>query len=178
MTFGSAYSQNGFDDLNKIFDEHEKKYQEKNSPYAESQNDTKRIRQIKQTLNTRRQKQIEVNNLAEKQKDESNQYQNIENNATKKAANSISGKVKAPTDLSDAINMVGRTDEEKAYDNAVSSTGISNANDAAIITGNHDIPTTENEANEISKDIILAFSIVGLLLFLIIIRRKRIKISR
>lgn len=45
LSFSFVYSQQGgFDDLDKIFDEYEKKYQQKNNPYAEFPNDTERIR--------------------------------------------------------------------------------------------------------------------------------------
>lgn len=176
LSFGSYYSQQGgFNDLDKIFDEHEKEYQQKNNPYAESPNDTERIRQMKKVLNAQRQREIEINNLAKKQEEESNQYQNIENNALSRAANSISPTPQAPSDLMEATETAGKTPEQKAYNNAKQTVGISNANDGIIIANNKEILTTKTETKEVNKEMILAFSFVVLLFLLIMIRRKKNK---
>ncbi|KPH12883.1 hypothetical protein [Chryseobacterium sp. ERMR1:04] len=175
LFFYLAYCQERLDNLNKVFDKYEKKYQQQNNPYTESSNDTEQIREIKQALNTRRQKRIEINDLAKKQEEESNQYQNIANNALKRAANSISPIPKAPSDLIEAAETAGRTPEQKAYDNAAQTVGISNANDGIIIANNNTIIKTETETKEINKEMILAFCFVALLFLLIIIRRKKIK---
>ncbi|MGH1515895.1 hypothetical protein [Chryseobacterium sp. JK1] len=175
LFFYLAYCQERLDNLNKVFDEYEKKYQQENNLYTESSNDTEEIRQIKQALNVRKQKRIEINDLAEKQEEESNQYQNIENNALNKAANSISPIPKAPSDLIEAAEGASRTPEQKTYDNAAQTVGISNADDGIIITNNKYIIKTETETKEINKEMILAFCFVALLFLLIIIRRKKIR---
>lgn len=51
LSFSFVYSQQqGFDDLDKVFDECEKEYQQKNNPYAVSPNDTERMREMKKRL--------------------------------------------------------------------------------------------------------------------------------
>ncbi|GAA5098294.1 hypothetical protein GCM10023210_34310 [Chryseobacterium ginsengisoli] len=176
LSFSFVYSQQGgFDDLDKIFDEYEKEYQQKNNPYAESPNDTERIREIKKRLSAKRQQRLDINKLSQQQKEEVNQYKNIENSATRNAAQSISGFREAPTDLGEAINMSEQTSQQNAYDDATQTVGISNANDGIITANNKDVIKMETETKGINKEMILAFSFVALLFLLIIIRRKRIK---
>lgn len=176
LSFGFAYSQQGgFNDLNKAFDEYEKEYQQKNNPYAESPNDTERIREMKKRLSAQRQQKLDKNKFSQQQKEEVNQYKNIENSATRNAAQSISGFREAPTDLGETINMSEQTSRQNTYDNETQTVGISNANDGIITANNKDVIKMETETKGINKEMILAFSFVALLFLLIIIRRKRIK---
>lgn len=177
LSFGYSYSQQGgFNDVNKIFDEYEKEYQQKNNPYAESQNDTEQIREMKKKASAQRQQKLDINKLSQQQKDEANQYKNIENSATRNAAQSVSGFREAPTDSEEAINMSEQTSQQNAYDNATQTVGISNPNDGIITANNKDVIKMETETKGINKEMILAFSFVALLFLLIIIRRrKRIK---
>ncbi|MCJ8153113.1 hypothetical protein MKJ01_04960 [Chryseobacterium sp. SSA4.19] len=176
LSFSFVYSQQqGLDDLDKVFDEYEKEYHQKNNPYAESPNDTERMREMKKRLSAQRQQKLDINKLSQQQKEEANKYKNIENSAIRNSAQSISGFREAPKDLGEAINMSEQTSQKNAYDNTTQTVVVSNANEGIIIANNKDIIKTETETNKISKEMILAFSFVALLFLLVIIRRKRIK---
>lgn len=175
LFFYLAYCQERLGNLNKVFDDYEKKYQQENNTYTESPNDTPHIRKMKKLLNARRQKKLEYEELAKKQEEEQNQYKNIERNVISNAAQSISPIPTGSSDANQALDKEGGSPEQNTYDNASQTVGISNANDGIITANNKDVIKIETETKVINKEMILAFSFVALLFLLIIICRKKIK---